>query len=455
MRKILITLGLIVPTISAFCQQDSLLKTFKYRIDTYRAISLGSYAASNYSNIERAVDTQKNSVISAGIGVTYYTTKSTDRILLTSNNSLSVGYSHGKSDDLTNINRYKSFELMPSSSILNKWYSKKYFTELGANISGNYYNYNSKLSNQPVSGRQKNGFYSLAINTGIGQGRLENITDMQNALWLNKVLTEVNSLSRTLTPAELNGLGRSITKGNNTRVLDSRKRIQFILKTVDDYLQQQGLIKKTDIDYFSNLNDILFFAINNPRLAGTEKYLRFTPAIALDKRDYKYSNDINKFKHRRNTQSFVLTSGISKYVPISLTHQNNYGANIKLSYLHSDLSDKYLTNDVVTDEMKTKSEMKQAGVQAFYEHAIYPNTRTTINVNLNAESGYQNFVVNNNFYAIVNLTATANYFISYRTRFTCSLGMQYIKNDYTVYQYPYQRPNGINLSANAGIEINL
>ena len=126
-----------------------------------------------------------------------------------------------------------------------------------------------------------------------------------------------------------------------------------------------------------------------------------------------------------------------------------------LKSVYSDLSDKFLTNNVVTSETISKSDIKQGGLQAFYEHAIYPNTRTTINVNVNAESGYQNFVANNNFYAILNLNAGANYFISYNTRFTCSLGMQYIKNDYPVYQYQYLRSNGINLYANAGIEINL
>ncbi len=455
MRKILITLGLSVPALAAFCQQDSLLKTFKYRINTYRALSLNSFASGNYNKTDFKTSTQENSSGAASIGAIYFITKSTDRISMTSTSSLSAAYSNGKSHNLSGNNRNRNFQIIPSSTILNKWYAQNNFFELGATVTGNYYNYKDKSSYQPVPYKVNSGYYSTAINTGIGKGRLENITDMQNALWLNKALTEINKLTRTLTPAELNELGQTITKGNNTRVLDSRKRIQFILKTVDDYLQQQGLINKTDIDYFSNLNDILFFAINNPRLAGTEKYIRFTPEVTFSNSNETSSNDINKFKQRFNTQSLLFTSGISKYVPASLTHQNNYGANIKLFYLHSDSSRKYLANDIVTFENKSNPEVKQAGVNAFYEHAIYPNTRTAINFNLNAESGYQNTKTKEDIYAIVNLNFGVNYFISYRTRFSCNLGMRYSKNDYQFYQFSYLRPDRVDLYANTGIEINL
>lgn len=103
---------------------------------------------------------------------------------------------------------------------------------------------------------------------------------MQNALWLNKALEEATLLSRQLSGDELNELGKTITKGNNTRVVDLRKRTRFILKIVDDFFQQKEIINSTNINYFSHLNDIMFFTVNNPRLSGTEHFIRFTPEIS-------------------------------------------------------------------------------------------------------------------------------------------------------------------------------
>ena len=105
-------------------------------------------------------------------------------------------------------------------------------------------------------------------------------------------------------------MGRTITTANNTRVLDARKRTQFILETVDNYLQQNGLINKTDIRYFSHLNDILFVAFNSPRLSGTKKFIRFTPGIAGYGTNLTQNSNINKYERKLNNKSLALATGI-------------------------------------------------------------------------------------------------------------------------------------------------
>ncbi|CAN5416580.1 hypothetical protein BH11BAC3_BH11BAC3_44720 [soil metagenome] len=455
MRKILITLGLIIPSLSAFCQQDSLLKTFKYRIKTYRALSFNAGTNNQFKKEEPGYGTHKENYTAANIEANCFTVKSTDDIFFTTVTSLGSNYASYRSESSTNFAKTKSFQFLPGVSVLNKWFSKKFFTELGAGVFGNYRTTKDKLSNASLSSKDNFDYYNIAINTGIGKGRLEIITDMQTALWLNKALTEAGSLSRALTAEELNNLGRSITKGNSVRVLDSRRRTQFILKTVDDYLQQQGLINKSDITYFSNLNDILFFAIDNPRTAGTEKFIRFTPSVSFNNSKSYSGNDVEKFKHRFNTQSFALTSGISRYIPASLKHQNDYGASLKLSYTHTDLSDQYLDNGTVTYEIKGKPEVKQAGIYAFYDHQIYPNTRTSISLGARGEAGYQNVPEKNSFYTNAFIFSDLNYFISYRTRFICNLALEYYQNNFSIYDYIDVRPNGIQLFVNAGITVNL
>lgn len=76
----------------------------------------------------------------------------------------------------------------------------------------------------------------------------------------------------------------------------------------------------------------------------------------------------------------ALATGINKYTPQNLTHQNNYGASFRLSYNFFEFSDRYFTSGVITSDTNGNSHLKQAAINLFYEHAIYPNTRTSINL---------------------------------------------------------------------------
>jgi hypothetical protein len=433
---------------------DSLLKKFKYRIDNFRAIGFNADAGSQFAETDLFSGKQTNSSSGGDLGVSYYTTKSTDRILLTASAGVYGSFNRSKSDDQITRNTNHSFSTVPQLSLLNKWFTKKMFTELGTNMYANYYTQKRSTTGFATDAKNKAAQYSVAVTAGIGTGRLENITDMQNALWLYKELIKVDRLGAILSVDDLLALGSSITKGNNTRILDSRKRTQFLLTTVDNYLQQKGAISKTDMAYFSNLNDILFFAFNNQRLSGTEKFIRLTPAITGRNGDQLQNNGSDKSKNEFSTQSVLLATGFKKYSPVNLSHQNNYGAAIQLSYTDTDLHDRYFNNGLLTTEIKSNSTIKQAGTNLFYEHAIYPNTRTNINVGLQADLGYQD-VDTKHFYCTVNLGTSVNYFISYRTRLTVGVNGYYQKNKYASGNYFMALPKTFQLSAGAGLQVNL
>jgi hypothetical protein len=278
---------------------------------------------------------------------------------------------------------------------------------------------------------------------------------MQNALWLNQLLMATKSLSRSLTAEELNGLGQAITKGNNTRVLDARKKTQFTLTTVDAYLQQQGLVNKTDINYFSNMNDILFYAFNEPRISGMEKYIRFTPSMTGSGNLQTQTITSYRYKDRYTNKSIELTSGISKYSPKNLLHQNNYGSFLKLGYLSNDVSISSFDSTGSISETKNNSVSKLASINLFYEHAIYPNTRTIITFNFQSEFGYFKTDFSKGLFGRSSLYGAINYFISYRTRLTCNIGAEYQKNTYQIYLGNPGFPENLNLYANVGVNISL
>jgi hypothetical protein len=455
MRKILFLPVLFILSVPVFSQQDSLLKNFKFRNSKFQAIDLTITGGSQFNKTEFISGTSKNSNAGGSLGVFYYSAKSTDKIIFTAIAGFGTSFNSSKSTSISESGKNNSFTTLPALSVLNKWFIKNKFIELGAAANANIYTNNT--SGTPISrvSKSNKAQYSIAINTGIGTGRLENITDMQNALWLTKALETLGSISHSLSATELNELGRTITKANNTRVLDGRKRTQFVLATVDNFFQQKGLVSKTDINYFSNLNDILFFSFNAPRLSGTEKYIRFTPAIGGYTYNNIQNNSINKNEQRSNIKSLVLSTGFNKYAPKNLIHQTNYGVALKLSYDNIEFADRDLISGIITNEVRIISPLKKAGVDLFFEHTIYPNTRTIINFNLQTQGGYQDANKLTGFFGQTNLSGSLNYFISYRTRLSCSLSAIYRDNVYEINRYLLLLPKSIQLYANAGLSISI
>lgn len=454
MKKIILLITSSIVSLTIFAQSDSLLKKFKYRVDHYRAVTLNANSGGQYGEVNYPFGTHKNGASSAAVSGNYFTTTSTNKKLTAVSAGLNGIFYRSKSKDQTSFTTSKNFSSVPNVSVLSKWFSEKMFTELGADILTSFSSSKDITQGYPAAAKNNQVNYTAAVTIGIGKGRLENVTDMQNALWLYKELVNVQRLSGTLSANDLLELGQSITKGNNTRVLDDRKRTQFLLTTVDNYLQQKGLISKTDITYFSNLNDILFYAYNNPRFAGTEKFIRLIPsAIGVNNNQFQ-PNGADKSKHIFNTQSVMLSTGFKKYSPASLTHQNNYGAALNFSYTNADLTDRDFTNGIITNELKGKTELKKAGANLFYEHAIYPNTRTNITLNLQTDFGYQNDDARK-VYADANLFCNVNYFISYHTRLTFGAGAFYQRNMYAIGNYVEIRANSFQLYANGGLQISL
>ena len=453
MRKILPVIALCMLTQTLFSQQGPLLQKFKYRIDHYRAVDLNLNGNGYFDQSNLAGGNISNRSSSGNLGAAWYSIKSTDRILLATTARFGVAFSGAKSNGTSSENSNTGFAVSPYVSVLNKWYRKNMFTELGATGSSNN-RYDKFAQTGSPDSKYKAGYYDFAISIGIGKGRLENITDMQNALWLYKELQEAKLLSRSLSEEELLQLGQTITQGNNTRVLDTRRRTQFILKTADDYFQTKALLQKTDINYFSRLNDILFFAVNNQRSAGTEKYIRFISSVNGDSRKRNY-NLADKDEQKNANWSLVFSAGFGKYVPVSLTHQNNYGASIQLAAFSKEFTDKVFTGGTITSETKVKGALKQAGVNVFYQHAIYPNTRTIILFDLQSQAGYQHFGDESQLYGNVKALATMSYFISYRTRLIAIAGAYWQRNMYQPNQYFTLLPTGFSLNTSFGLEVSL
>ena len=458
MRKHLLLAVVLVPVSFLYSQSDSLLKDFKFRNANYRAIRLQVNSAGQYQSVNYSTGPADVLVSAVQGAAQFQQSKSTDRRLFNLNAWVTPSFQGGRSDNTTDENKVRSFAISHSLDLNNKWFSGNRFTEIGTAVSANYGSNKNVYDPPNIEQKYKNTYGSLALTLGIGNGRLENVTDMQNALWLNKALASEARLKRALTPTELVGLGQTITNANNTRVLDARKRTQFILETIDNYFQQNELINKTDIKYFSNLNDIVFFAFNDFRLSGTEKFIRLKPYIEKFELNQSEQPVDNRNKVEAFNYSTLLTAGINKHVPQNLHHQDDLGIAIELSYHSLDYRERDFVGGNIISELDLESNLKQAGLTGFYHHGIYPNSRTLINFKADTRGGYQDFEGESSFYFLGRLEASWNYFISYRTRLICNLGAQYLHNIHSTSSYYYYLqllPNNWTVMANVGLEVNL
>jgi len=101
-----------------------------------------------------------------------------------------------------------------------------------------------------------------------------------------------------------------------------------------------------------------------------------------------------------------------------------------------------------------KRTIKQAGANVFFQHAIYPNTRTIILFDFRSEGGYQKNQNLSEFFSSTLIERIMNYFVSYRTMLRGNIGASYEKNMY--YPFPNNsRPERILLNANVGLDISL
>ena len=432
-------------------QESKLLQNFKYRVDNYKAIGLFADAGGGFS---KEYFTSNDNNLGSSIGGNFNFINSTDYKKTVIAANISGGLNRANYNSSTTQKDKYSFA---SSSIYlnNTWYRGKKYFEIGASISSKISKAISKNYNNTGIGNSKNDGYFFSPIIGVGKGRIENVTDMQNALWLYKSLKNDKNLSRELTDEELNNLAKSITKGKNTRVLDFRRRTKYILKTVDGYLKEKGVVGKTDIDYFNTLNDNLFFANNTERFSGKELYFSINPQMIGENRNYFINANSYSLQNKSELKDLTATIGFRKFLPQSLKHQSNYGFAFKAKILKFIDTERNIYTNNITTNYNIQYNIQQYGPELFYEHAIYPNTRTGIYVRAEANFGLQILNKFQDDFAKFKLNAGVNYFINYRTRIIANLGLNYQSNALTYFDRNIFLPNRLFVITRVGVEINL
>jgi len=333
---------------------------------------------------------------------------STDNVLATFNSSVTAGFDYSKYTLATGSQHRTNFNYTLSQSLNQKKYKGYRYFQTG--YSGQLKQALYSATNNYIK-KDNAAFSNVSYTIGVGRGRIENVTDAQMADNILLDLKKNNLLTRDFTADEINGLARTITGINTTRLFDFRRKHIFELKQIDSFLSAKGLVKEKNIDYFTTVNDNWFYAFNPLRRHGKERFITLTPLLGIDDKKTIF-NTLPADSSFRSFSKFAvvtLTLGIDNARAISLKRQFNKGLSLITSYGYS--RDKQTSNTVINEFSASNIFSSLLG---YLEWGYFPHTRTSIITTLtnNFQWGYQYSEFNNN----TGLSFSGNYFISYDTR---------------------------------------
>lgn len=340
------------------------------------------------------------------------------------NSDFSGAYNFWKYDSFGQIDERKNPAVTFNLNGFSRYYQKedKLFFEGLANFSYNYdktegtYDYSTSL---PHTYSQK--YLNLSGGLGIGYGRKEKVSDLWQAYYILAKLKGQNSLDRELNNNDIFEFATLASKLKNKRFFDYRLRKIAELQALDSLLHNQGLVKSTDMAYFTTLNDYWSYGSFPNRESGNVIKFWVTPKYTKAYRSTGNSSSMTSDK-----SSLISNLSFSHSKQLNLFWERNFDVLIWDEVL-LDRSGNYF--DVYRDNTFS--------YKASYGYSFFPNSRTSVSGNL-AVTGIDMYLPDNanssiiKWHNSIQANLSAVYFISPQLQITGNAGFAYYK-DYFVY----------------------
>lgn len=286
--------------------------------------------------------------------------------------------------------------------------------------------------NNTNTDRYKSGNLTLSVGMGIGIGRIERVNDLWQGYYILEKLNQQNSLDRELQEKDIFEFAQLISKLKNKRFFDARLRKIAELQALDSMMHQQGLINKSDISYFTTLNDYWSFPIYFDRKSGRELKFQLLPELI---REYYKSNNTA-------TDSPTKTNLVSK-IQFDCSKQLNlfWEKNVHIDLINTTLLTK---NKDVPDSYPGNF----LGTNTSFGYGYFPDSRTRLQFS-GKYSGFESLYyegenTTKNWMNNFSLNFEANYYISPQVQITCNVNGNYWFSE-------YNSSHGHNINYNLGL----
>ena len=392
---------------TAFSQKQTAtyLQQFKFRTPNFRSV-LFSGNANGAFNTPNGSATSPQFALNPKLEATKIV--STDKVLASYTYQVSAAFNHNSATIATGVQSNTNFDYSIIQSASKKLYKQANYFQTGFStlVKQSFAN-----STNNFTERGKAAFSSIAFTIGVGKGRIENVTDAQMAYNILNDLKKNNLLAADFSKQDVNGLAQTITQLNNTRLFDFRRKHIFELKQIDSFLNAKGLVKEKSIDYFTTVNDNWFYAFNELRRHGKEKFITLSPSIGLNntKSVFNILPVDSTTKYFSKFAGAILSIGVEKAKALSIKKQFNKGLSLLTIYGYS--KNKTTFNSLIN---QTTNSNIFSGLLGYLQWGYYPNTRTNINTTVSNLLVWQieNDAINNN----TSINFSGNYFINFNTR---------------------------------------
>ena len=324
-------------------------------------------SGSSNGSFNSSLDHSSGNYINGNLNAAFSNYKSTRKLIRTINANISLSGITGNGNDLTTGTNRQNGDFNNSAGFGTSYQlfnTSKQFLSFGGNIN---YGYASEYSNQTDSLKKADTYKHYSLNAGlnayigVGIGRIENVTDAQQAVYLLEAFTKNNVLDRDLSTNEIFSLSQEISRIKNKRFLDARLHLMDEVSHVDSFFVANNLIKKSDANYFTNLYDIWLYGDRFERKAGQSFEIRFTPSATLYNYYYKTTYEISNNTNLENENSNLIAT-------YNLALIYNYEKPVNQKWQHSINA---TLVGVFSDQRYTKA-------NASYRLGFYPNTRTNL-----------------------------------------------------------------------------
>jgi hypothetical protein len=403
-----------------------------------KMLNFNSSVKSNpsYNRVSVSRDKVQNEFINMNLENNYYSSKNTKEISVGKHPSI-------KRETLKfGINAGSSTE---------KYYSKSSnrFLEYGGSVGlgENYYS-TRNVTDTTVHEYSSNKIpLSLQLTLGHGHGRLENIEDAVEALYILNELKEKGITTKTVSEEDIRQFADCITKIKQERFFDERLYRQKSMTGLVNKLLELGLIDKESISTFNTIADYHYFAGFYPRYSGNVLKYGAEPFV-----NYTFgSNEPNDYQERAFTKGVALNVLYNSETPVSLKWQKSLTLSAKYSI--QDEKSKYKGGG--NDWTNRDNEPTQTyNAYASYAVNYSPNTRTSMGAGAYGSFHHSDLDKYSNLN--VGLSGHVKYYISERLKFNINLQLYYYdSNSNTSGEMANSNTNGITSNLNAGFTYSL
>lgn len=218
------------------------------------------------------------------------------------------------------------------------YFTAKHFYEISPRAQVKYqYDKATSNSSKVINARTNSFRTEVEVDLGYGFGRIENVTDARQAIYILEDLQAKGVLKKTLTTNEINELAHQMSIIKNKRQFDAREKAIDELTFVNNYLISENYIDSVNTaDYFFSLNDLWGNGDNVMREAGHRFKFGLAPTyiyqgvsnknIELD--DAQNQSHINK-KNIDTKWGGTLYIDYAKEKPINLRFQRSFNIGVR------------------------------------------------------------------------------------------------------------------------------